>query len=86
MLSDKDGVVSHRRLPAVIGRASRGQSGGDKIAGVLYYDGNALLVKIFSFFLAEVESAAKSRPPQSRKNLIYITHKQIIRGKLLASN
>jgi hypothetical protein len=75
MLSDKNRVIPHRRLFAVVCGFSIGQPFGYEITGMLedYYQ--TFIPQIFCFFAGEPKSAAKFRPPQCSKKLIHITHK-----------
>jgi hypothetical protein len=74
VLSDKDRMILHRRLPAVIHRFGIGQPFGDEIPRVLEDCRKALLLKILGLSAGEPKSAAKSRSAQHRKYFINVTH------------
>jgi len=74
VLSYKDRMVPHRRLPAVIGWIDIGQPRGNKIPSMLEDCIQTLLPEILSFFAGKPKLAAKFRTPQRGKKLIHITH------------
>ena len=64
VLSDKNRMVPHWCLFAVIDGLSISQSLGYKVAGMLEDHIQSLASEIFGFFTGEPKPAAKLRPPQ----------------------
>jgi len=74
MLSDKNRMVPHRCLPAVIIRLRVGQPFGNKVLGMLEDCCQTFIPEILGFFACKPKPAAKLRLPQCSKKLIHITH------------
>jgi hypothetical protein len=87
VLSDKDRMVAHRCLSAVIGWIGIGQPPCNKIPSVLEDCIQTLIPEILSFFAGKSKPAAKFRTPQCGKKLIHITHLSfLIQGPGIVQN
>lgn len=71
VLSDKDRMPVHGRLPAVAGRLCRGQPLEYEIAGMALDDVHALFINIVELLPAEMERRAELRPAQLVQSLIH---------------
>jgi hypothetical protein len=78
MLGDKNRVVPHRCLPAVINRFGISQPLGYEITSMIEDHLRALISEIFRFFAEKPKPAAKLRLPQCGKKLIHITHQSFL--------